>query len=219
MPSSSKELVEPDYASLELLFSVPPTAPREKTGSKPKKKKEHLPLSYSSNEEIAAMIQKGDRSKLDAEILRQLFKLLPEDHEINGLKSCNEEKSELANADQFYLRLLEVPSYQLRIECMLICEETKFLLECLWPKAEAIRTACESEYIRAVPMPRLTRWKLPFYLNSISGSICYSVIKINLLTTGYGANIKMILQIPASRIHAAELPFVLLCFEVELLST
>ncbi|XP_030922051.1 adenylosuccinate synthetase isozyme 1-like [Geospiza fortis] len=158
VPSSSKELVEPDYASLELLFSVPSRIPTEKTVPKIKKTKEitfigpkkSLLLSIflkqfkCSNEEIAAMIQKGDRSKLDAEILRQLLKLLPEDQEINSLKSCKKEKSQLANADQFYLHLLEVPSYQLRIECMLICEETKILLECLWPKVQAIRTACET---------------------------------------------------------------------------
>lgn len=43
----------------------------------------HFSPSCSSNEEIAAMIQKGDRSKLDAEILRQLLKLLPEDQEVS----------------------------------------------------------------------------------------------------------------------------------------
>lgn len=43
---------------------------------------QHFSLSYSSNEEIVAMIQKGDKSKLDAEILKQLLKLLPEDHEV-----------------------------------------------------------------------------------------------------------------------------------------
>ncbi|XP_040976184.1 inverted formin-2-like isoform X3 [Aquila chrysaetos chrysaetos] len=158
MPNSSRELVEPDYASLELLFSVPPTAPKEKMGPKIKKTKEitfidpkkSLLLSIvlkqfkCSSEEIVDMIQKGDRSKLDAEILKQLLKLLPEDHEINSLKSFKEEQSELANADQFYLHLFKVPSYQLRIECMLICEETTVLLECLWPKARAIRTACET---------------------------------------------------------------------------
>ncbi|XP_064279230.1 inverted formin-2-like isoform X2 [Passer domesticus] len=158
MPSSSKELVEPDYASLELLFSVPSRIPTEKPGPKIKKTneitfigpKKSLLLSIflkqfkCSNEEIAAMIQKGDRTKLDAEVLRQLLKLLPEDQEINSLKSCKKEKSQLANADQFYLHLLEVPSYQLRIECMLICEETKILVECLWPKAQAVRTACET---------------------------------------------------------------------------
>ncbi|XP_074439941.1 inverted formin-2-like isoform X2 [Larus michahellis] len=183
MPSSSKELVEPDYTSLELLFSVPPTAPKEKTGPKMKKTKEitfigprksfllsiFLKQFKCSNEEIADMIQKGDKSKLDAEILKQLFKLLPEDHEIKDLKSCKEEKSKLANADQFYLRLLEVPSYQLRIECMLICEETKFLLDCLWPKAEAIRTACET---------LLTSHRLPVF--------CQLILKVgNFLNYGH----------------------------------
>lgn len=109
-------------------------------------------------------------------------------------------------------------SYQLRIECMLICEETKVLLECLWPKTRAIRTACESKYISVVSMPRLTRRKLLFYLKTISGSICYNLIKINLLINEYVANIKMILQIPASRICSAELQRVLPCSEVELLS-
>lgn len=44
---------------------------------------QHFSPSFSSNEEIAAMIQKGDRSKLDAEILKQLLKLLPEDQEVS----------------------------------------------------------------------------------------------------------------------------------------
>lgn len=41
------------------------------------------PLSSSStNEEFAAMIQKGDRRKFDVEALKQLLKLLPEKHEV-----------------------------------------------------------------------------------------------------------------------------------------
>ncbi|RMB98675.1 hypothetical protein DUI87_24893 [Hirundo rustica rustica] len=193
MPSSSKEPVEPDYTSLELLFSVPPT-PTEKTGPKIKKTKEitfispkkNLLLSIflkqfkCSNEEITAMIQKGDRSKLDAEILKQLLKLLPEDREINSLKSYKEEKSQLANADQFYLHLLEVPSYQLRIECMLICEETKILLECLWPKIQAIRTACETI---------LTSHRLPVF--------CHLILKVgNFLNYEVEKNHTDLLQLP-----------------------
>ncbi|XP_023783216.1 inverted formin-2-like [Cyanistes caeruleus] len=44
MPSSSKELVEPDYATLELLFSVPPRTHTEKTEPNIKKIKEVLGL-------------------------------------------------------------------------------------------------------------------------------------------------------------------------------
>ncbi|XP_031966871.1 inverted formin-2-like [Corvus moneduloides] len=89
------------------------------------------------------MIQNGDRTKFDVEVLKQLLKLLPEKHEIENLKAFKEEKSKLANADQFYLLLLQIPSYQLRIECMLICEETTVVLDMIQPKAEAIRRACE----------------------------------------------------------------------------
>ncbi|XP_057221676.1 inverted formin-2-like [Malurus melanocephalus] len=89
------------------------------------------------------MIQNGDRTKFDVEVLKQLLKLLPEKHEIENLKAFKEEKSKLANADQFYLLLLQIPSYQLRIECMLICEETTVVLDMIQPKADAIRRACE----------------------------------------------------------------------------
>uniref|UniRef100_A0A8D0GTE5 FH2 domain-containing protein n=1 Tax=Sphenodon punctatus TaxID=8508 RepID=A0A8D0GTE5_SPHPU len=92
------------------------------------------------------MIHKGDRTKFDVEILKQLLKLLPEKHEIENLKSFKEEKAKLANADQLYLLLLRVPSYQLRIECMLICEETSVLLEMLEPKAETIVRACKGKW-------------------------------------------------------------------------
>lgn len=39
-------------------------------------------FSNSSNEEFVGMIQKGDRSKFDVEVLKQLLKLLPEKHEV-----------------------------------------------------------------------------------------------------------------------------------------
>uniref|UniRef100_A0A8C3I5Y1 Inverted formin 2 n=1 Tax=Chrysemys picta bellii TaxID=8478 RepID=A0A8C3I5Y1_CHRPI len=103
----------------------------------------YVPVLCSSNEEVVDMIQKGDRTKFDVEVLKQLLKLLPEKHEIENLKAFKEDKAKLASADQFYLLLLRVPSYQLRIECMLSCEETTVMLDMLQPKAEAIRKACE----------------------------------------------------------------------------
>lgn len=38
----------------------------------------------SSNEEVTSMIQAGDTSKFDVEVLKQLLKLLPEKHEVRG---------------------------------------------------------------------------------------------------------------------------------------
>uniref|UniRef100_A0A672UGS5 Inverted formin 2 n=1 Tax=Strigops habroptila TaxID=2489341 RepID=A0A672UGS5_STRHB len=156
--SSSEETIEPNYTSIEQLFCFPQPTPKEKTATPVKAEPKEITFLDSkkslnlniflkqfkcSNEEVAAMVQNGDRTKFDVEVLKQLLKLLPEKHEIENLKAFKEEKSKLANADQFYLLLLQIPSYQLRIECMLICEETTVVLDMIQPKAEAIRRACE----------------------------------------------------------------------------
>ncbi|XP_039208464.1 inverted formin-2 isoform X1 [Crotalus tigris] len=155
---TSEESIEPDYSRIEQLFCFPQNKPKSKevapVKAEPKEitfldSKKSLNLNIflkqfkCTNEEVVKMIQEGDRTKFDVEVLKQLLKLLPEKHEIENLKAFKEEKEKLANADQFYLLLLGVPSYQLRIECMLLCEETAVLLEMLQPKAETIRRACE----------------------------------------------------------------------------
>ncbi|KAG8126550.1 hypothetical protein E2320_021800 [Naja naja] len=155
---TSEEYIEPDYSKIEQLFCFPQTKPKSKevapVKTEPKEitfldSKKSLNLNIflkqfkCTNEEVVKMIQEGDRTKFDVEVLKQLLKLLPEKHEIENLKAFKEEKEKLSNADQFYLLLLGVPSYQLRIECMLMCEETAVLLEMLQPKAETIRRACE----------------------------------------------------------------------------
>ncbi|XP_063189385.1 inverted formin-2 isoform X1 [Chroicocephalus ridibundus] len=156
--SSSEETIEPNYTSIEQLFCFPQPTPKEKTAAPVKAEPKEITFLDSkkslnlniflkqfkcSNEEVAAMVQNGDRAKFDVEVLKQLLKLLPEKHEIENLKAFKEEKSKLANADQFYLLLLQIPSYQLRIECMLICEETTVVLDMIQPKAETIQRACE----------------------------------------------------------------------------
>ncbi|KAM6336235.1 inverted formin-2 [Podargus strigoides] len=156
--SSSEETIEPNYTSIEQLFCFPQPTPKEKTATPVKAEPKEITFLDSkkslnlniflkqfkcSNEEVAAMVQNGDRTKFDVEVLKQLLKLLPEKHEIENLKAFKEEKSKLANADRFYLLLLQIPSYQLCIECMLMCEETTVVLDMIQPKAEAIRQACE----------------------------------------------------------------------------
>ncbi|MCI4382842.1 hypothetical protein PGIGA_G00019360 [Pangasianodon gigas] len=152
--------LEPDYTSIEQLFSLPVTEPKEKGPAAPAKKepkeisfidpKKNLNLNIflkqfkCSNEEFVDMIQKGDRSKFDVEVLKQLLKLLPEKHEIDNLNSFQGERDKLANVDKFYLSLLAVPCYQLRIDCMLLCEETASVLEILKPKAQLVKEACKS---------------------------------------------------------------------------
>ncbi|KAI3364695.1 hypothetical protein L3Q82_011473, partial [Scortum barcoo] len=155
--SASSESVEPDYSSIEQLFSLPPTETKTRTKAKTEPKeisfidaKKNLNLNIflkqfkCSHEDFVSLIRRGDRSRFDVEVLKQLIKLLPEKHEVENLKSHQAEKDKLASVDQFYLQLLDVPSYSLRIECMLLYEESSCVLESLKPKAELLDRACQS---------------------------------------------------------------------------
>ncbi|KAM4633450.1 inverted formin-2-like isoform 2-T2 [Polymixia lowei] len=156
--SVQSEPVEPDYCSIEELFSFPQTDPKSKgTRAKQEPKeisfidaKKNLNLNIflkqfkCSHEEFVALIQRGDQSRFDVEVLKQLLKLLPEKHEVENLKSYQGEREKLAGVDHFYLLLLDVPCYPLRIECMLLCEETSCVLEMLQPKAVLMDQACQS---------------------------------------------------------------------------
>ncbi|XP_039642280.1 inverted formin-2-like isoform X1 [Perca fluviatilis] len=151
---------EPDYGSIEQLFCLPVTEHKDKGAAAPVKKepkeitfidpKKNLNLNIflkqfrCSNEDFVAMIQNGDRSRFDVEVLKQLLKLLPEKHEIENLKSFQGEKDKLANVDRFYTSLITVPCYELRIECMLLCEETSSVVDMLKPKVKLVEEACQS---------------------------------------------------------------------------
>ncbi|XP_031134770.1 inverted formin-2 isoform X1 [Sander lucioperca] len=151
---------EPNYGSIEQLFCLPVNEHKDKGAAAPVKKepkeitfidpKKNLNLNIflkqfrCTNEDFVAMIQNGDRSRFDVEVLKQLLKLLPEKHEIENLKSFQGEKDKLANVDRFYTSLLNVPCYQLRIECMLLCEETSSVVDMLKPKVKLVEEACQS---------------------------------------------------------------------------
>uniref|UniRef100_A0A8C5LKZ7 Inverted formin-2 n=2 Tax=Jaculus jaculus TaxID=51337 RepID=A0A8C5LKZ7_JACJA len=183
LSSSCTEAVEPDFSSIEQLFSFPVTKPKEPftapTRKEPKEvtfldSKKSLNLNIflkqfkCSNEEVTTMVRAGDTTRFDVEVLKQLLKLLPEKHEIENLRAFTEERAKLANADQFYVLLLDIPCYQLRVECMLLCEGTAILLDMVRPKAQLALTACES---------LLTSQRLPVF--------CQLILKIgNFLNYG-----------------------------------
>ncbi|NP_001084562.1 inverted formin-2 [Xenopus laevis] len=155
--SSIEDTVEPNYSSIEQLFCLPQAAVKESAVpvKKPPKEitfldsKKNLNLNIflkqfkCPNKEVIELIEKGDRSRFDIEILKQFLKLLPEKHEVENLKSYQEDKAKLSNADQFYLLLLGVPCYQLRIECMLICEEINLMIDMIRPRAKVVSSACD----------------------------------------------------------------------------
>ncbi|XP_054423662.1 inverted formin-2 [Pteronotus mesoamericanus] len=158
LSSPEAEVVEPDFSSIERLFSFPAAKPREPAAAPARKEPKEITFLDSkkslnlniflkqfkcSNEEVTAMIRAGDTSRFDVEVLKQLLKLLPEKHEIENLRSFTEDRAKLASADQFYLLLLGVPCYQLRVECMLQCEHTAVVLDMARPKAQLALAACE----------------------------------------------------------------------------
>ncbi|XP_045143967.1 inverted formin-2-like [Echinops telfairi] len=157
--SLGAEAVQPDFSSIEQLFSFPvATKPKETAVASARKEpkeitfldaKKSLNLNIflkqfkCSNQEIVAMIRAGNTTKFDVEVLKQLLKLLPEKHEVENLQSFKGNQDKLASADQFYLLLLGLPCYPLRLECMLLCEETASVLDMVQPKAQLVLAACE----------------------------------------------------------------------------
>uniref|UniRef100_A0A8P4GP33 Inverted formin-2 n=1 Tax=Dicentrarchus labrax TaxID=13489 RepID=A0A8P4GP33_DICLA len=182
---------EPDYSSIEQLFCLPVTEHKDKGAAAPVKKepkeitfidpKKNLNLNIflkqfkCKNEDFVAMIQNGDRTRFDVEVLKQLLKLLPEKHEIENLKSFQGEKDKLANVDRFYTSLLNVPCYQLRIECMLLCEETSSVLDMLKPKVKLVDEACHLRLVYII-LKLTFRWS--FHTGNAEGFKISSLLKL-----------------------------------------
>ncbi|XP_047591373.1 inverted formin-2 isoform X2 [Lutra lutra] len=183
LSSLGDEVVEPDFSSIERLFCFPEAKPKERMAAPARKEPKEITFLDSkkslnlniflkqfkcSNEDVTAMIRAGDTTKFDVEVLKQFLKLLPEKHEIENLHSFTEDRAKLANADQFYLLLLGIPCYQLRVECMLLCEGSAVVLDMVQPKAQLVLAACCS---------LLTSHRLPVF--------CQLILKIgNFLNYG-----------------------------------
>ncbi|XP_059211471.1 FH2 domain-containing protein 1-like [Centropristis striata] len=76
-----------------------------------------------SNQTIVDDIQLGHSETFGAEPLRELMKLLPETEEVKKLKCYRGDVSKLSLADSFVYLLVQLPSYSVRIESMLLKEE------------------------------------------------------------------------------------------------
>ncbi|XP_034943897.1 FH2 domain-containing protein 1 [Chelonus insularis] len=97
----------------------------------------------SSNEDIIQLIRDGGHDDIGAEKLRGLLKILPEVDELEMLKSFDGDKSKLGNAEKFFLQLIQVPNYKLRIECMLLKEEFAANMSYLEPSISSMILAGE----------------------------------------------------------------------------
>uniref|UniRef100_H3BX43 FH2 domain-containing protein n=1 Tax=Tetraodon nigroviridis TaxID=99883 RepID=H3BX43_TETNG len=76
-----------------------------------------------TNQLIINDICHGNSRPYGAEPLRELLKLLPESEEVRKLRSYQDDVSKLSLADCFMHLLIQVPSYSLRVQAMLLREE------------------------------------------------------------------------------------------------
>ncbi|XP_015516525.2 uncharacterized protein LOC107221879 isoform X1 [Neodiprion lecontei] len=97
----------------------------------------------SSNEDIIQLIREGGHDDIGAEKLRGLLKILPEVDELEMLKCFDGDRSKLGNAEKFFLQLIQVPNYKLRIECMLLKEEFAANMSYLEPSINSMILAGE----------------------------------------------------------------------------
>merc|ERR1719216_329760 len=97
----------------------------------------------SSNEGIIDMVVSGDFSDFEPEKLKGLMKILPEQDEIEMLRSWEGDTKKLGNAENFILHLISVKNYRLRVECMLLKAEFEANMGFLEPSIEAMLTAGE----------------------------------------------------------------------------
>ncbi|XP_022079461.1 formin-J-like isoform X2 [Acanthaster planci] len=97
----------------------------------------------STNEVIVRLIQQGKSEAIGAEKLKSLIKVLPESEEVEMLNSFDGNRSRLAPAEQFYLMLMNIPFYKLRVESMLLKEEFASNMDYLIPSIGCIIEACQ----------------------------------------------------------------------------
>ncbi|XP_039996617.1 LOW QUALITY PROTEIN: FH2 domain-containing protein 1-like [Xiphias gladius] len=94
-----------------------------------------------SNRTIVDDIRHGNSEPYGAEPLRELLKLLPDTEEVTKLKSYRGDVAKLSLADSFMYLLIQLPSYSVRIESMLLKEEFPRACEAMKRDIRILRSA------------------------------------------------------------------------------
>ncbi|XP_041463553.1 formin-J-like isoform X1 [Lytechinus variegatus] len=97
----------------------------------------------TTNDAIIRLIADGRSNEIGAEKLKSLLKILPENDEIEMLRSFDGDSVKLGQAEKFLISLVEIPHYKLRIESMLLREEFTANMDYLIPSIESIISASE----------------------------------------------------------------------------
>uniref|UniRef100_A0A4W5N5D0 FH2 domain-containing protein n=2 Tax=Hucho hucho TaxID=62062 RepID=A0A4W5N5D0_9TELE len=95
----------------------------------------------SAVREIVEDIRQGAGQHYGSERLSELYKMLPETEEERRLRAYRGERSHLEDPDLFMLLLVEVPSYRLRLDAMILQQEFDPALSSLCVSARCLVSA------------------------------------------------------------------------------
>lgn len=157
--SELEDPIQMDYDVVEELFSrkTAPVAAAPKGAAEKKQPTEinlfDMKRSMSINvwlkqfkmptDDIIEILRQTDEEKFGAERLRSLLKLLPDDSEVEMLRSFDGDKDKLGAAEKFCRSLIALPSYALRVEGMLTRSEFQGNVDSIQSKTDAIVKACQ----------------------------------------------------------------------------
>ncbi|XP_012943897.1 inverted formin-2 [Aplysia californica] len=96
----------------------------------------------ASHNEVVRMIKEGDSTKIGAERLRGLQKILPDKDEVLMIQNYDGDKEKLGNAEKFILMLSGLNGYKIRVEGMLLKDDFRVAMDSLRPNVEVVITAC-----------------------------------------------------------------------------
>ncbi|XP_036436905.1 FH2 domain-containing protein 1-like [Colossoma macropomum] len=110
----------------------------------------------SSLGEIINDIREGRGQRYGSERLNELYKLLPDCNEEQTLRSFRGERNQLEEADLFMLHLVEIPSFRLRLEAMILQEEFDHTVTSVSTSARCLATAA-TELMSCVELHSILR--------------------------------------------------------------
>lgn len=95
-----------------------------------------------SNDVIIDQIKQGDARALGVEKLKGLLKLLPQTDEIESIQGYDGDVDKLGNAEKFFHALIQLKSYKIRIETMLLKADFNSQLGAVRPNIQVYNSVC-----------------------------------------------------------------------------
>lgn len=92
----------------------------------------------ASHAEVVDDIRQCRSTKIGAERLRGFIRILPEEGEVNMIKEYQGDPAKLGDAEKFYVELLKVEGYQVRLEGMIQMEELNPAADRLKPQLASL---------------------------------------------------------------------------------